>query len=117
MSKNACQGKMKQIKALDNLDKIAPQAKCCESMRSGITGVGNRYRKENPMPNATLEQRMTAIEKTVRELQEAMNAHKPAADWLDHVIGSLKDEPAFDEVLASGRTIRQSDRPAEDQTP
>ena len=52
------------------------------------------------MPEATLEQRMTVLEEAVRGLQEAMNARKPAADWLDRVIGSMKDEPAFDEVLA-----------------
>jgi hypothetical protein len=69
------------------------------------------------MPEATLEQRMTALEAAVRELQEAMKARKPAPDWLDCVIGSMKDEPAFDEVLALGRAIRQWDRPAEDQAP
>ena len=68
------------------------------------------------MPEATLEQRMTAIEQTVRELQEAMNHRKPAPDWLDRVIGSMKDEPAFDEVLAHGKAIRQADRPAEEST-
>ena len=67
------------------------------------------------MPEATLEQRMTALEAAVYELQEAMKARKPAPDWLDAVIGSMRDEPAFDEVLALGRAIRQSDRPAEDQ--
>ena len=69
------------------------------------------------MPEATLEQRMAALEEAVRELQEAMHARKPAADWLDLVIGSLKDEPAFDEVLAHGRAIRQADLPAENQAP
>jgi len=69
------------------------------------------------MPEATLEQRMTVLEQAVRELQEALNARKPAPDWLDHVIGSMKDEPAFDEVLAHGRAIRHADRPAEDQAP
>lgn len=69
------------------------------------------------MPEATLEQRMTVLEQTVRELREAMNARQPAPDWLDRVIGSLKDEPAFDEVLAYGRALRQADRPAEDQAP
>jgi hypothetical protein len=59
-----------------------------------------------PMAEATLEQRMTVLEETVRELQDAMNARLPAADWLDRVIGSMKDEPAFDEVLAHGRAIR-----------
>jgi hypothetical protein len=72
---------------------------------------------ERPMPNATLEQRVTAMEKAVRELQEAVKARKPAPDWLGRVIGSMKDEPAFEEVLAYGRAIRQSDSPAEDQAP
>jgi hypothetical protein len=69
------------------------------------------------MAEATLEQRMTALEQAVRDLQEAMRTRKPAPDWLDRVIGSMKDEPAFEEVLAHGRTIRQADRPAEDQSP
>jgi hypothetical protein len=72
---------------------------------------------ERPMPEATLDQRMTAMEEAVRELQEVMKARKPAPDWLDRVIGSMKDEPAFDEVLAYGRAIRQADTPAEDQAP
>jgi hypothetical protein len=69
------------------------------------------------MAESTLEQRMTAVETAVRELQEAMKARKPAADWLSRVIGSMKDEPAFEKVLAHGRAIRQADLPAEDQTP
>ena len=69
------------------------------------------------MADATLEQRVKVLEETMHELQDAMNARKPAADWLDCVIGSMKDEPAFDEVLAHGRAIREADRPAEDQTP
>ena len=69
------------------------------------------------MPQANLEQRMAALEETVHGLQEAMEARQPAPDWLDRVIGSMKDEPAFDEVLAHGRAIRQADRPAEDHAP
>ncbi|MBI1829891.1 MAG: hypothetical protein HYR84_00405 [Planctomycetes bacterium] len=69
------------------------------------------------MPEATLEQRVTAVEVAVRELQEAMTKRNPCADWLDRVIGTMKDEPAFDEVLAHGRAIRDADRPAEDAAP
>ncbi len=60
---------------------------------------------------------MMALEETVRALQEAMHARQPSPDWLERVIGSMKDEPAFDEVLAHGRAIRQADRPAEDPAP
>ena len=66
------------------------------------------------MARATLEQRMTSLEQAVRELQEAMRTRKPAPDWLDRVIGSMKNEPAFDEVLRHGRAMRHVDRPAED---
>ena len=68
------------------------------------------------MPEATVEKRLIALEESVRELREAMNARKSAVDWLDRVIGSMKDEPAFEEVLAHGKTIRQADRPTEDQS-
>jgi hypothetical protein len=67
------------------------------------------------MSQATLEQRVTALENAVHELHQALKGRKPAPDWLDRVAGSMKDEPAFDEVLAYGRAIRQADRPAEDQ--
>jgi hypothetical protein len=46
----------------------------------------------------------------VCDLQQATQGRAPTADWLDHVIGSLKDEPAIDEVLSYGRAIRQADR-------
>jgi hypothetical protein len=69
------------------------------------------------MSQATLEERMNVLEQAVRELREAMNARQPAPDWLERVIGSMKDEPAFDEVLAHGRAARHADRPAEDQSP
>jgi hypothetical protein len=72
---------------------------------------------EPPMPEATLEERMAVLEEAVRELQEALKARQPAPDWLDHVIGSMKDEPAFDEVLAHGRALRHADRPDEEQSP
>ena len=69
------------------------------------------------MADATLEQRVNDLEKAVRELQEALQDRKPVADWLERVIGSMKDEPAFNEVLGYGRAIRHADRPAEDHGP
>jgi hypothetical protein len=61
-----------------------------------------------------LEQRVAALEDAVAELRGALQARKPIANWLNHVIGSMKDEKAFEEVLAHGRAIRRSDAPAED---
>jgi hypothetical protein len=69
------------------------------------------------MPETTLEQRMILLEHTVCEIQDALNARQTEPDWLDRVIGSMKDEPAFDEVLAYGQAIRAADRPSEDASP
>jgi hypothetical protein len=68
------------------------------------------------MPES-LESRLAAVEEAVRELQDLVKARKPAANWLERVTGSMKDEPAFEEVLAYGRALRQADRPAEDSCP
>jgi hypothetical protein len=69
------------------------------------------------MSRGTLEERMTRLEQAVYGLQQAICVRKPPTDdWLDHVIGTKKDEPAFDEVLAYGRAIRQADRPAEESS-
>lgn len=36
-------------------------------------------------------------------------------DWLDAIAGSMRDEPAFDEVVALGRAFRYADRPDGDE--
>jgi hypothetical protein len=64
-----------------------------------------------------LEQRLERLEAAVRELQLALAARAPDANWLERVTGSFKDEPAFAEVLEYGRAIRQADRPPEDAIP
>ena len=63
------------------------------------------------MTQATVEQRLAAVEEAVHELQEVIAARLPKPNWLEHVIGSMKDEPAFAEVLALGRALRHADSP------
>ncbi len=59
----------------------------------------------------SLEQRLTAVEQAVSELQQRV-AHLPTAThWLTRMTGSFKDEPAFDDVLALSRALRAADRP------
>jgi hypothetical protein len=65
----------------------------------------------------TVEERLAELEAAVRELQRRLDSQAPAPDWLDRVIGSFKDEPAFQEVLEYGRALRQADRPPEDAAP
>jgi hypothetical protein len=66
------------------------------------------------MSQATFEERLTALEERVRELQEAMRSREPSPEWLERVIGSMKGEAEFGEVVAHGRAIRQADRLAEE---
>jgi hypothetical protein len=61
-----------------------------------------------------IEQRLAAVERAVSELQQRLANLPPAANWLEQIVGSFKDEPAFEEVLEHGRAIRSADRPPED---
>jgi hypothetical protein len=56
--------------------------------------------------NLSLEDRLAAVEAVIADLQEQIAAPQPT-NWLKQVTGSFKDEPAFEEVLAYGRAIRQ----------
>lgn len=59
--------------------------------------------------NATIEERLAAVEAAVAELREHGVIQPPAPDWLEQVVGSFQDEPAFEEVLAYGRAIREGE--------
>ena len=61
----------------------------------------------------TLEERVARLEAAVAELQRRLNGLSPAPSWIEQISGLMKDEPAFEEVLAYGRAIRAADRPLE----
>ena len=48
-------------------------------------------------------------EEAVAELRDHRVIQPPAPDWLEQVVGSFQDEPAFEEVLAYGRAIRKGE--------
>jgi hypothetical protein len=58
--------------------------------------------------HTSLEERLSAAEAVIAELHKQVSA-PPATNWLQQITGSFKDEPAFEEVLAYGRAIRQGD--------
>lgn len=58
--------------------------------------------------NTSLEERLAAVEAAIAQLQKQIVASQPT-NWLQQIIGSFKDEPAFEELLAYGRAIRQGD--------
>lgn len=61
-----------------------------------------------------LEQRLMAVEAAVSEIQRRLATLPPAPDWLEQIIGSCQDEPAFEEVIALGRALRMAEPFPED---
>jgi hypothetical protein len=59
-------------------------------------------------PNTSLEERLAVVEAAIALLQKQVAVPQPK-NWLQQITGSFKDEPAFEEVLAYGRAIRQRD--------
>lgn len=60
------------------------------------------------MTQTQLEERLLAVETAVKEIQRRLATLPPTPNWLDEIIGSFKDEPAFEEVIALGRAFRES---------
>lgn len=58
--------------------------------------------------NTSLEERLAAVEAQLAQLQKQV-ATSQATNWLQQITGSFKDEPAFEDVIAYGRAIRQGD--------
>jgi hypothetical protein len=67
--------------------------------------------------NATIEERLAAVEAAIAELRDHRVIQQPAPDWLEQIIGSFQNEPAFEEVLAYGRAIRKGELSVEDVDP
>ena len=61
-----------------------------------------------------IEERLTAVETAVSEIQRRLATLPPAPDWLEQIIGSCTDEPAFEEVIALGRALRMAEPFPED---
>ena len=60
------------------------------------------------MTPTQLEARLLAVETALKEIERRLATLPPAPNWLDEIIGSFKDEPAFDEVIAFGRAFREA---------
>jgi len=68
----------------------------------------NPQRKTQMTNNISIEERLSAVEKAIAQLQKQIPTSE-AINWLQQITGSFEDEPAFEEVLAYGRAIRQGD--------
>jgi hypothetical protein len=64
-----------------------------------------------------IEQRLAAVEAAIADIQHQLELIPPAPDWVERFSGSFRDEPAFGEVIAYGREIREADRPGQGEGP
>jgi hypothetical protein len=69
------------------------------------------------MTQTELEARLLAVETALKAIERRLATLPPAPHWLDGIIGSFKDEPAFDEVIALGRAFRESEPYPDDAGP
>jgi hypothetical protein len=60
-----------------------------------------------------IEERLRAVETAVAEIQQRLAGGGMSTDWVERFTGAFKDEPAFAEVVAYGRALREADRPHE----
>jgi hypothetical protein len=68
------------------------------------------------MPHVqTIDERVSAIERSVRELQDRLDAMSGKSDWLSRLHGAFADYPEFDEVIRLGQEFRRASGFPEDQ--
>jgi len=79
------------------------------STRTVVTQACAALKRQVMRTHAQLEARLLAVETALQEMQRRLATLPPTPDWLDEIIGSFKDAPAFDEVIALGRAFRESE--------
>ncbi len=71
--------------------------------------IETRVSKKIMLDEANLEQRLAILEQTVADIKHQVIDAPTYSNWLEKVIGSISDEPAFLEALEYGRSLRHAD--------
>lgn len=66
------------------------------------------------LDETTIEQRLATLEDMVADLKNRIDSVPASSNWLERVIGSVSDEPAFIEALEYGRSLRYADKPIDE---
>jgi hypothetical protein len=66
------------------------------------------------MTPTQLEARLLVVETALAEIQRCLATLVPAPHWLDAMVGSCKNHPAFEEAMAFGRAFREAQPYPED---
>ena len=59
---------------------------------------------------ATMEQRLDAVERAIRELNDRLAVMSGKTDWLQRFDGAFADYPEFEDVVRLGRRFRLQGR-------
>jgi hypothetical protein len=59
---------------------------------------------------ATIEERLTAVEQSVAEVQRRLDRLDPHQEWIKWITGSMENMPEFEEVLRLGQEFRRTDQ-------
>jgi hypothetical protein len=62
------------------------------------------------MATATLEHRVTTLERELSDLKSHLTPTGRAAPWWDRIAGTFSDDPAFEEAMELGRQYRRQKR-------
>lgn len=76
--------------------------------RISIT-IETKLSKKIMLDEANFEQRLATLEQTVADIKHRVIDVPTSSNWLEKVIGSISDEPAFLEALEYGRSLRHAD--------
>ena len=57
-----------------------------------------------------IEQRLATLEQEVAEMKKQLVPSGRRVNWVDEFAGSMKEFPAFSEVVRLGRELRQRER-------
>ncbi len=76
--------------------------------RISIT-IETKVSKKIMLDEANFEQRLAILEQTVADIKHQVIDAPTYSNWLEKVIGSISDEPAFLEALEYGRSLRHAD--------
>ena len=55
-----------------------------------------------------VEQRLTALEREMDEVKQALSRQRKAGNWIEKITGSFEGDTDFEEILRLGREFRQS---------
>jgi hypothetical protein len=68
---------------------------------------GITYHRGMSSPQTT-EERLAKVEQELAELKRRLFPQMDGKSWVEHIAGTFKDDPDFEEIVKLGREFRKS---------